>query len=80
MKIRMICHYLYINFIVLGGAILWGWMDPSFIKQFLLMLILIAAVYIGVMIVNFRKQKKTAEVLNKELKKLNAGEEKKDQE
>lgn len=76
MKIRMACHYLYINSIVFGGAILLRWLNPVF-SQVLVMLLLSVIVYFGIMTVNLRREKKTAEVLNKQLKKLNAGEDEK---
>lgn len=72
MKIRMIFHYLYINIAVLGYAFLFQWIDPSYLVQFLVMLVLIAAVYYGVMKVDFQREEKAAENMNMILRKLNS--------
>ncbi|MDF2943136.1 MAG: hypothetical protein K0S01_1994 [Herbinix sp.] len=69
MIIRIICHYLYINVIVLGGAIYWKWLQPEFVWQVIAMLILIIMVYAVVTIVSFRREARTAQVLNMMLKK-----------
>ncbi|HWT74717.1 MAG TPA: DUF3021 family protein [Mobilitalea sp.] len=74
MRLRKIIHYIYINAAVLGGAFLFQWIDPGLLLQFLFMLVLIAAVYYGVMAFNFRKEEKTADHMNKRLQKMNAAE------
>ncbi len=74
MMIRIVIHYFYINLVVLGGAFLWEWITQGYIVQFVVMLLLIAVVYVGVTLVNFMKEEKTAEVLNKRLSKINTEE------
>lgn len=78
MKVRMILHYFYINTVVLGCAFLFGWIAAGYFVQFLVILILIAAVYFGVMSVNFQKEEKAAENMNKVLRKLNLEEKERD--
>lgn len=69
MKIRILCHYLYINMVVFGGAFLWGWLTPGLITEFLVMLVLIAVVYVVIMIAIFRQEEKMAENINRQLRK-----------
>lgn len=76
MKIRIAAHYLYINLVVLGGAILWGWMDTGVIMEIIFLMILIAVVYIAVCLVMFQKEEKIAENLNQRLRKFHAQDEK----
>jgi hypothetical protein len=68
MKLRIICHYSYINLVVLGGAFLWGWVTPGILLEFLAMLALIAVVYFVVMVAIFRQEVKTAENINRQLR------------
>jgi uncharacterized membrane protein YfcA len=74
MRIRQIIHYIYINVIVLAGAFLWKWITPGFLTQLIVMLVLIAAVYAGVMYFNLKKEKKVAEDLNQRLSQINTEE------
>lgn len=74
LRIRMIIHYIYINAVVLSGAFIWEWITPGYILQLIVIMILIAAVYAAVMLVNISKEIKIAEDLNKRLNKLNTGE------
>lgn len=69
MIVRIICHYLYINFIVFGGALLWEWLTPGLIPEFLVMLLLVAVVYAIITIVCFHQEEKTAKNLNRQLHK-----------
>jgi len=70
MKIRKSIHYLYCNLVVLGGAILFGWINAKVILQVIFMIILIAVVYIGVSITMFQKAEKVAENMNRKLSKI----------
>lgn len=79
MKIRLVCHYLYINVIVFGGAILMRWLNPAHILQILVMLLLSLSVYVGITTANFKREKKTAEEFNTRLRNLNAGKEEKNE-
>lgn len=78
MKHRIICHYIYINIVVIGGGYLWGWLTPGLISEFLVMFLLVAAVYISVTITIFRQEKKTADSLNRRLRKYYPQEEEED--
>lgn len=69
MKYRILCHYLYINVVVFVGAYCWNWISPGLLPEFIVMLILIAAVYAAVMKAIFRQDAKTAENLNRQLRK-----------
>ena len=79
MKLRLIIHYLYINMIVIGGAFLFGWLEPGYIPQLIVILTLIAVVYLGVTILGNQMEEKTAENMNKLLRKMNSSEKEKDE-
>ncbi|MHB8128207.1 MAG: DUF3021 family protein [Mobilitalea sp.] len=76
MKIRTICHYLFVNIVVLGGAFLWKWLTSG-IPQIIVMFLLIAIVYASITIGTFRKEEKIAENLNRRLHKIYSSEEEK---
>jgi hypothetical protein len=78
MKVRIALHYLYINVMVIGGGLLWEWLTPSFIAEVIVMFLLIVAVYVSIMLITFRQEKRTAELLNRRLKKLYPSEEEKE--
>lgn len=78
MKFRIICHYLYINIIVLGGAFCFGWLKDKIIPEALVMLLMIALVYLFIMIYRFHYEEKMAENLNRRLRKYYPSEEDKD--
>lgn len=69
MRFRIICHYLYINAVVMGSGYLFEWMTPGLILEFLVMLLLIAVVYVIIAMVTFRQEAKVAEILNRQLRK-----------
>ena len=75
MKLRKILHYIYINFIVVGIALLCGWVEDSKILQIIVLLILISAVYFTVSVLMFKQEEKTAEYINKQLRDRYPGEE-----
>jgi hypothetical protein len=70
MKIRVICHYLYINLVVFAGAIMWDWITPGMIPEFVALLLQVAVVYAAVMIANFHQQEKVADKFNQRLRKI----------
>ncbi len=72
MKIRIVCHYFFINLVVFTGAIFWDWITPGMIPQFVVMLLQTAIVYTAVMMVNFHQQVKDAESFNRRLNKFYA--------
>lgn len=76
MKIRIVIHYLYTNLVVLGGAILWDWIDAQVIAEVIFLMFLVAVVFIGVCLVMSRKEEKVAEILNQQLSKFHEEEHK----
>lgn len=78
MKLRIIFHYLYINFIVIGGAFLFRWSAPKYLPQIIVLFFLILLVYIVIMITEFDYETKTAKKLNDQLKKCYPSDEKGD--
>lgn len=77
MRFRNICHYLYINLMVLGGAFLFGWFKPGNISQIIAIFLLNAAVYAYVSMTMLRKEERIAKELNMRLRKINKEEEEK---
>lgn len=69
LRLRIIFHYIYVNIVVFGGAYLWEWITPGVIPQFLFLLLLIAAVYAIVTIACIHQEEKTADSINKQLRK-----------
>ncbi len=69
MVYRIVGHYIYINFIVIGGGLVLGWIDLSLIQELLYMIVLVAIVYTVIMMVNFRQEYKMAEAINRELRR-----------
>jgi uncharacterized membrane protein YfcA len=69
MRLRIICHYLYINIIVFGGAFLFDWCEPKYFPQLIVLFLLIVLVYIVIMLTEFKYEKITAEKLNHQLRK-----------
>lgn len=70
MKRRVILHYAYINFVVSGLALLWQWVDAGRISQILTMILLTAGTYFSVTTVMINKEKKTADNINRKLRKV----------
>lgn len=76
MRVRMVIHYIYINVVVLGTAILCGWIDVTRIMQIVAMVLLTAGVYFGVNTAMYNNERRTAENINKRLRKIYSEEEK----
>lgn len=72
MRIRLIIHYLYINVVVLSGAYIFEWINPDYIIQSFAIMVLIAAVYLSVDIIDMMIGKRTAKIMNKQLNNINA--------
>ena len=70
MKIRQIIHYIYINIIVVGNALLCGWIEIGEIIQVGTLLLMIASVFFGVNAAMFKQEKKTAESMNERLREI----------
>jgi len=69
MKIRLICHFLYINVVVIGGGFLFGWLSLSDLPEVIVMFIMIAVVYTVIMVTDFHQDEKMAEMFNHQLRK-----------
>jgi Protein of unknown function (DUF3021). len=69
MKIRMVCHYVYINIVMIGGGFLCGWLSIDYLPEIVVMFVMVAVVYIIIMTVNFHQEEKIAENLNRQLRK-----------
>lgn len=75
MIFRSICHYLYINLVVLGGASLWGWFRVQ-AMQIIVMFSLLILVYAIITVITFRNEKCMAKNLNLRLSARDEEEEK----
>lgn len=69
MKIRKTIHYIYINIIVVGTALLCEWIHISQMIQVIVFLFDVSLVYFVVCAIMFRKEEKTAEYMNEQLRK-----------
>lgn len=69
MKIRIVCHYIYINIVMIGGGFLCDWLSIDYLPEIAVMFVMVAAVYIIIMTVNFHQEEKIAENLNRQLRK-----------
>ncbi|MBP1754935.1 MAG: hypothetical protein H6Q59_1333 [Firmicutes bacterium] len=68
MRLRIILHYAYINFVVLATAFVCGWLDFTNLVQVVSMIILVAAVYFSVNLVMFQSEKRIADNINQRLR------------
>lgn len=71
MLIRKIIHFLYINLIVISGAIFFEWVATGRISQFVVLFIMIELVYLVVMLINIQWEKKEAKIMNQRLGQIN---------
>lgn len=69
MRFRIICHYVYIIFVVIGGGYLFDWLTPGDILEFIVMLLLVTVVYVIITAVSICQGKRMAENLNRELQR-----------
>jgi uncharacterized membrane protein YfcA len=69
MKFRIFCHFIYINFVVFAGAILFEWLEKGMLQQFMVLFLLITIVYVAIMLTIFRQEEKMAESINRQLRK-----------
>lgn len=74
MNVRNVLHYLYTNFIVIGGAFVLKWIEPDQIRNIAFLIILVAVIYGYSFIIMFKSDEKTAEDVNKKLRKYNDNE------
>lgn len=75
MKFRYVIHYLYNSLAVIGGAFIWGWIVPGQTGYIIFLFVLFTIVFLCIRTTMFNNDKKTAEDLNKKLKKYNVEEE-----
>lgn len=68
MRLRLIIHYTYINVVVLGGAVMWQWVNINRLSQIITMVLLIAGVYFSVTTAMFSNEKRIAESINQRLR------------
>ena len=79
MRIRHIVHYTYINVVVLGAAVMWGWVNVNRLSQIITLILLIAAVYFSVTTAMFSNEKRIAESINQRLRSRYPEEDKKEE-
>ncbi len=75
LKVREVCHFLYINTVVFTSAYLYHWIQPGFFLEWILMFALIVMVYGIVSYVVFRHELQVAEKINRKLKSVQKQEE-----
>ncbi len=69
MRFRIVCHYLYANAIVIGGAYLFHWFSMKKVTVVIVVFIMIAVVYKVIMMLEFQHDEKLAKDLNQQLRK-----------
>lgn len=69
--IRQVFHYIYINISILGAAGIWDWMKVGMNRNTIILIIIIAFVYAGIISLIFIQDTKTAEDVNEILKNIN---------
>lgn len=67
MAILTVIYYIYINIIVLGCGLLFGWFNIRRLGMVIMMLILIALVFIVVWGISIYKSKRLADEMNRRL-------------
>jgi len=70
-KIRYVIHYIYIDIVVIGGTVIFKWVNPRQTVNFVFMFLLVAVVYACIITLISSYDFKTAEDLNKKLSKYN---------
>ncbi len=71
MKIRHVLHYLYNNLTVVGGGLIFQWIGLDQIQFVIFLSVLFAVIYTCISAAMFRSDEKTAQDLNKKLRKYN---------
>ncbi len=72
---RYVLHYLYNNSIVIGGAFVCKWIEPGQTINIAFLFLLVALIYVCITVIMFENDIKTAEDVNKKLRKYNESEE-----
>lgn len=73
--IRIVIHYLYINFVVFGSAILFDWIDFGNSIMIISMFVMVLIVFIAVFFSIWYYSKRISEMMNRGLKAYQKGEE-----
>lgn len=67
MAVVTVSYYIFINIVVLGCGLLFGWFNITNLVMVIVMLILIALVFIGVWGISIYKSKRLADEMNRRL-------------
>jgi hypothetical protein len=67
-NLRILLHFLYLNLVIFGCGYFLGWYDIHNIAMVLTMELIIIAVYISVLLLNYQNDARTADELNQKLK------------
>lgn len=70
LKVRFFIHYVYINIVVVGWAVLWEWIEPVSLLGILVLILIIAGIYSFITFYSITNDKKVAMELNKRLRKI----------
>lgn len=65
--IRIVLHYLYINVVVFGSALLFDWIDSDSPTMIISMFLMILVVFIVVFIAIRHRDKRVSELMNRRL-------------
>ena len=71
--LRYVIHYIYINIVVIGGAVLFRWINQGETVNIVFMFVLVAVIYACIITLISRHDFKIAEDLNEKLSKYNKG-------
>ena len=72
--ISILINYIGINNIIVGGAILFGWIDKRNIKEIIDLTVIVFFIYVVVYISIYIRDKKTANRINDRIKEYNSRE------
>lgn len=73
--IRIILHYLYINVIVFGSALLFDWIDSDNLIMIISLFLMILIIFVFVFVAIRHHDKRISEMMNRSLKKYQGQEE-----
>lgn len=66
--LKCIAHYIWVNIAVVGCGIAFDWFNPNSLPQVFSLLLMIAAIFLIVSALTWRKATQTAELMNEKLK------------
>ncbi|MCH5262088.1 MAG: DUF3021 family protein [Lachnospiraceae bacterium] len=73
--IRIVIHYVYINFVVFGSALLFNWIDYDNPVMIISMFVMVLVVFIAVFFSIWYYSKRISEMMNQGLKAYQKGKE-----